>query len=157
MWILCLLLLIICSYTDLRERGISLGLLAASLTSCILLMISVEIYGDRCELMEGWLIYEPGFKRILCALIPGMGLFIICKATKEAVGMGDVYVTFLLGLMLGFNNTVNLLFVSMIITAAFGLCHMILTGKSRKETLPYMPFLLGGYVLMLYTGVIPVG
>ena len=157
MWIIGLLLLIICSYTDLRERGISLVLLAASLISCVSLMICVEIYGKKSEIMAHWLVYEPDRVKLLCALIPGMALLILCRITGEAIGMGDVYVMLILGIMLGFSNTVVLLFVSMLITAVFGLCYMVVTGKSRKETLPYIPFLLGGYVLMLCTGMIPVG
>lgn len=157
MWIIGLLLLIICSYTDLRERGISLVLLAASLISCVSLMICVEIYGKKSEIMAHWLVYEPDRVKLLCALIPGTALLILCRVTGEAIGMGDVYVMLILGIMLGFSNTVVLLFVSMLITAVFGLCYMVVTGKSRKETLPYIPFLLGGYVLMLCTGMIPVG
>ena len=154
MYIICLILLIICSYTDLRERGISLVLLAASLISCVMLMVCVKIFGNSCEQMDSWLIYEPCPTGILCALIPGMLLFIICRATTGAIGVGDVYVMLLLGLMLGFGNTMTLLFVSMMITALYGICVMILKGTSRKESLPYMPFLLGGYVLMLFTGMI---
>ena len=99
MYIICLILLIICSYTDLRERGISLVLLAASLISCVMLMVCVKIFGNSCEQMDSWLIYEPCPTGILCALIPGMLLFIICRATTGAIGVGDVYVMLLLGLM----------------------------------------------------------
>ena len=75
MWIICLLLLVICSYTDLRERGISIWLLAASLISCVLLMICVEILGDSYEYIDSLLIYEPDISKIVCSLIPGMVLF----------------------------------------------------------------------------------
>lgn len=157
MRIICLLLLIICSYTDLRERGISLVLLAASLISCAALMISVEIYGNSCKLMENWLIYKPELRGILCALIPGTLLLIVCRLSREAIGMGDVYVMLILGLMLGFANTMALMFISMVITALFGVFRIIRKGGSRKESLPYMPFLLGGYLLMLCTGMIRTG
>ena len=154
MWIICLLLLIICSYTDLRERGISIWLLAASLISCVLLMMCVEIYGDSYEYIDNLLIYEPDIFKILSSLIPGSVLFIISRLTKEAIGMGDVYVMLLLGFMMGFANTAALLFVSMFIASVFGILLMLFKGKSRKETLPYMPFLLGAYVWMLFSGML---
>ena len=154
MWIICLLLLIICSYTDLRERGISIWLLAASLISCVLLMICVEILGDSYEYIDSLLIYEPDISKIVCSLIPGMVLFAVSRLTKEAIGMGDVYVMLLLGFMMGFANTAMLMFVSMFTASLFGIILMLFKGKNRKETLPYMPFLLGAYVWMLFSGMI---
>lgn len=156
MIILSLSLLIISSYTDLRERGISLVLIAVSLISCITLMIGVEIYGSRFGLPEWCLLYEPGVKTILPALLPGLVLLIIHRISEPSIGMGDVYVVLLLGLMLGLYNTGVLLMTSMTLTAVFGLICMAAKGKNRKDTLPFMPFLLSAHVLqiifMLKTG-----
>ncbi len=77
MIILSLSLLIICSYTDLRERGISLMLLAVSLISCITLMTGVEIYGNSMGLPEWFILYEPKMVNIFAALLPGLFLFIV--------------------------------------------------------------------------------
>ena len=90
MIILSLSLLIICSYTDLRERGISLALLAAFSTSCAVLMISVLIFGERLGFLKRSLVYEPDIINIIAGLIPGLILLIISMLTKEAIGRGDV-------------------------------------------------------------------
>lgn len=148
MVILSLSLLITCSYTDLRERGISLALLAAFSTSCAVLLISILIFGDRYGFLKKSLVYEPSIINILSGLIPGFLLLLISRIFKESVGMGDVYVVMLLGLMLGFEKTFTILFVSMLMTAAFGLICMAFGRRNRKDSLPYIPFLLGAFTFI---------
>lgn len=148
MLILSLSLLITCSYTDLRERGINLAVLAAFSTSCVALLAGVLIFGDRLEFLKASLFYEPDIINILAGLIPGFILFAINRITGEAIGMGDVYVILLLGLMLGFEKTFTVLFLSMMMTAGYGLICMALGSRSRKDSLPYIPFVLGAFAVI---------
>lgn len=156
MLILSLSLLITCSYTDLRERGISLALLAAFSISCVTLMISALIFGEKLGFLKRSLVYEPGIVNIITGLIPGLILLVINRLTKEAVGRGDVYVVMLLGLMLGFEKTFTVLCLSMVMTALAGLVCMAFGSKSRKDSLPYIPFVLGAYTIMLMSDRIPI-
>ncbi|MCR5420915.1 MAG: prepilin peptidase [Lachnospiraceae bacterium] len=149
MWFLGLFVLIIFCYTDLRERGISLRLLAASLISVIILMISVKIYGEKIELLKSCLAYELNIINIIWGLLPGVFLLVINKITREAIGKGDVYVIFLLGFMLGFRNTIELIIISMLLTAVFGVVYIVVCGKDKKAALPYMPFLLIAFLILL--------
>lgn len=146
---LSLSLLIISSYTDLRERGISLMLLAVSLISCIALMTGVEIYGNSTGLPEWIILYEPKMMNILAALLPGLFLFIVHRISEGSIGKGDVYVVLILGLMLGLYNTGVLLMMSMVFTAVIGLICMKLKGIGRKAALPFMPFLLSAHVVQI--------
>ncbi len=146
---LSLFLLIISSYTDLRERGISLMLLAVSLISCIALMTGVEIYGNITGLPEWFILYEPKMINILAALLPGLFLLIVHRISEGSIGKGDVYVVLILGLMLGLYNTGVLLMMSMVFTAVFGLIYMKLKGMGRKAALPFMPFLLSAHVVQI--------
>ncbi len=148
MLLLSLFFLIICSFTDLRERGISIVLLAAFLTSSILLTIGVCIYGERYGNLKGLLEYTPGLISVAAALIPGIILFFIGKLTKGAVGEGDAYMIFVLGFMMGPEKIIFLLFVSMVITAVFGIFYMISGRGGRHDALPYAPFLLASFILM---------
>ncbi|MCR5358235.1 MAG: prepilin peptidase [Lachnospiraceae bacterium] len=149
MILLSLLLLVICSFTDLRERGISVMLLAAFLTSSILLMISVSIFGDRSGILKGMLEYEPGALSIAASFVPGIILFVINRATHGAVGLGDVYMILILGFMMGAEKITVLIFVSMMMTALFGIIYMITGRGGRRDSLPYAPFLLVSMVLIL--------
>lgn len=156
MLLLSLSLLITCSYTDLRERGISLALLAAFSTSCAVLMISVLIFGERLVFLKRSLVYEPDIINIIAGLIPGLILLIISMLTKEAIGRGDVYVVMLLGFMLGFEKILTILCLSMVMTALTGLVCMVLGIRSRKDSLPYIPFILGAYTIMLMSDRVPI-
>lgn len=156
MTLLCFSLLIICSYTDLRERGISLALLAVFSMSCSALLVSVLIFGDRFGFLKRFLVYEPGIINIFSGLIPGLILLVICRFSGEAVGLGDVYVVMLIGLMLGFEKTFSVLFLSMLMTALFGLVCMVTGSRSRKDSLPYIPFVLAAFSILILSGRIPV-
>ncbi|MCR5508900.1 MAG: prepilin peptidase [Lachnospiraceae bacterium] len=152
MILLSLFFLIICSFTDLRERGISVMLLAAFLTSSILLMLGVHISGTEYVSGIRLLLYDPGPLSIAAAFIPGVVLLMVSLFTGEAIGRGDVYMIGVLGFMQGLERTVIILFFSMVMTAVFGAA-CIVTGKgNRKSTLPYAPFLLTAYVLMTVSG-----
>ena len=147
MVIISLFLLITGSYTDLRERGISIVPIAASLISCIALMIGVRIFGERYGFVNRWLIYEPGAVNIVLGLVPGFLLMAVSRITREAIGMGDVYVTLVLGLMLGLENICFVLFIATAFTGISGLFLMGIRGKDKKDTLPFMPFMLASFVV----------
>ncbi len=154
MLVIGIFLLIICSYTDLRNRSISIKLLAAFLTSSLALMAAVHIFGDRMRIPEGILVYEPGPVSLLAALIPGLIMYAVCRISREAVGMGDVYLISVLGIMFGAVNTFVLIMLSMFMTAMFGMVCMAVNRLNRKSFLPYAPFLLGATVILAGRGFI---
>ena len=147
MSILSLIMLIIFSYTDLRNRRISMRILAVFLILTAGLMTSVRLFGGRYTIIKNCLVYELGLENIVLALVPGVILFVISLLTNEAIGRGDVCVVGLLGLMTGFDAVFIILFISMMACALFGLVFMLIMGKSKKDTLPYIPFLLGAYLV----------
>ncbi len=149
MLILSLSLLIICSFTDIRERGINLKIIAAFSVTVVILLTGVFVSGDRFEILKRSLMYEPDLINIIYGLIPGLFLLVICRITKEAVGMGDVYVVLLLGLMTGFEKTFAVLFLSMVMTALFGLACIALGSRKKKDSLPYIPFVLSAFVCVM--------
>lgn len=146
---LSLLMLIICSYTDLKERGISIRVLTAFLTVSSGLIFTAYIYGNRFERLNDLMLYDLSRENIIMSLVPGLILLLISFFTKEAIGRGDVYVICLLGLMIGFDMIFRVLFISMIICAVVGLICMALKGMKKKDTLPFIPFLLGAYVIFI--------
>ena len=151
------LMLVICCYTDLKERGINRKVLAAFLFLAMSLMVNAYFFGERIGVLNKCLFYEIRAENIVFALIPGAILLIICFFSKEAIGRGDVYVVALLGLMVGFERVFAMLFISMLACAVFGIMYMIIKGKGRKETLPYIPFLCLAYVICSVINVSGVG
>jgi leader peptidase (prepilin peptidase)/N-methyltransferase len=114
--------------------------------------VGASLLGDKFGVLKRSLVYEPGIINILSGLIPGLILLVICRISKEAVGKGDVYVVLLLGLMLGFEKTFTILFLSMTMTAVFGLGCLAVGNRKKKDSLPFIPFVLGAFAVLMITG-----
>lgn len=146
---LSIILLIICSYTDLRKRAVSIRVLAIFFILTAGLMAGNYVLGMGYGVTIGRLMYEINAENIIFSLIPGGVLFFISLLSKEAIGKGDVYLVGLLGLMTGFERISVILFISMVACAAFGSICILAKRKGKKDTLPYVPFLLGAYLTLI--------
>lgn len=84
----------------------------------------------------------------------GGGMFFLCRAlTKGGVGMGDVRVFGILGLMYGMNYTFSIVFFTILLMAAYGLVAVLCGKKSMKSHVPMGPFILASYLLCCLLGV----
>ena len=146
---LSFLLLSICSYTDLRKRTVSIRVLVTFLILTAGLMVGVYAFGDRYGKTGLSLMYEPNAENIILSVIPGAVLLLISLVSREAIGRGDVYLVGILGLMIGFEKIFAVLFISMVSCAVFGSICMLVKGKGKKDTLPYVPFLFGAYLTLM--------
>jgi leader peptidase (prepilin peptidase)/N-methyltransferase len=85
----------------------------------------------------------------------GAGLFflILYFATlQKGMGMGDIKLAFLMGLILGFPKIILALYLSFLTGAFFGVI-LILVGKKRfGEHVPFGPFLCGATFVSLFWG-----
>jgi len=68
------------------------------------------------------------------------------------MGVGDIKLAFLIGLLLGWPNTLLALFLAFLIGAIIGLGLIILKKKTIKSELPFGPFLILGIYLALFLG-----
>jgi len=72
---------------------------------------------------------------------------------KESMGGGDIKLTFLLGLFLGFPNIIVGLYLAFLTGALAGIILIIWKKKSfRGATLPFGPFLILGAIVSLFWG-----
>ena len=91
---------------------------------------------------------------LLSAVGTGTFFLILFLVTKgKGMGFGDVKLSFLLGLILGFPRIVPALYLAFLTGAIFGLI-LILWRKKRslKETIPFGPFLIIGALASLFWG-----
>jgi prepilin signal peptidase PulO-like enzyme (type II secretory pathway) len=99
---------------------------------------------------------------ILAAVIAGGFFLILVLISKEKwMGMGDVFIGILIGLILGFPQVLVALFLAFWIGAIFSIFLLLLKKKNLKSKIPFGPFLVlatiisifwGGPLLNLYLG-----
>lgn len=81
----------------------------------------------------------------------GAGFFGISKVTKEAIGYGDSWIILLLGIQKGIWQVLQLLFAASILAAVFALFYLWKRNWNKKATLPFLPFIVIGYIGVMKT------
>lgn len=93
-------------------------------------------------------------QEIIGAGIFGLLIIVCMLVAKNSIGMGDLKLVLVISACQGIYGTINTLFVSMI-AAFFAAVILLLTRKkSRKDALPFAPFLsIGLYLSLFLTGI----
>ncbi len=92
---------------------------------------------------------DVNFFNILSAVAVGASLAAVSVLTKGRLGMGDALIIAVSGLYLGFINTLTLVWLSSIMAAGYGLIYLRKCDNKRNIELPFVPFLLLAYMVML--------
>jgi len=79
-------------------------------------------------------------------------LFIVLITRGKGMGVGDIKLAFLMGLILGFPNILVALFSAFFIGAAVGVGLVISGKKQLKSEVPFGPFLVTGTFLAMFFG-----
>jgi leader peptidase (prepilin peptidase)/N-methyltransferase len=110
-----------------------------------------------------WIIILGG--GIICAFIPfyhtitlfdrlggvavGGVVIVISLATGGKIGLGDGLLLCITGIGLGFWNNLELFALALLFAAILSIILMIFRLADRKKSIPFVPFLLLGYVFIL--------
>jgi leader peptidase (prepilin peptidase)/N-methyltransferase len=90
------------------------------------------------------------------AAIFGGLLFLVAFIYPAGMGGGDVKLAFVLGTFLGYAGGIGVtlvgMFLSFLLGGLIGVVVLIATGGDRKYALPFGPFLAGGSVIAIVTG-----
>jgi len=90
---------------------------------------------------------------ILSALgAAGFFLFIVLVSRGKWMGVGDIKLAFLMGLLLGFPYILVALFFSFLIGAVIGIGLILAKRKTMKSEVPFGPFLVMGTFIALFLG-----
>jgi leader peptidase (prepilin peptidase)/N-methyltransferase len=93
------------------------------------------------------------------ALLAGLGAGLVFLAIavlgsflfkRDAMGLGDVKLSVLMGLMVGFPAIVTAILVGVILAGFVAIGLVILRLRSMQDSIAYGPFLAAGTLLMLY-------
>lgn len=88
----------------------------------------------------------------LAGAVPGVVFFFISTVSHGAAGSGDALLLLLLGMITGFWETLMICFLALVMTGLCGLGLMAAGRAGRRTQLPFIPFLLAAYVLLLASG-----
>jgi leader peptidase (prepilin peptidase)/N-methyltransferase len=90
------------------------------------------------------------------AAIFGGLLFLVAFIYPAGMGGGDVKLAFVLGTFLGYAGGIGVtlvgMFLSFLLGGLIGVVVLIATGGDRKYALPFGPFMAGGSVIAIVTG-----
>lgn len=126
------------------------------LAALIALAVTLARYSLPWSLYYGGSGFMAAFNNfLLCALAGGLCgallLLLVVVLSRGGMGMGDVVLAGLLGLMVGFPLVFVALFLSILAGGIVAAVLLISGRKKRKEMLPFGPFLcLGGMVTLLW-------
>lgn len=87
--------------------------------------------------------------RILFHFVPGCLILGISWISKESIGYGDGLVVLCLGCFLTGVQILNLNMISITLAGITALFLLLVRKKGRKMQIPFIPFLLGGYAIMI--------
>lgn len=86
-------------------------------------------------------------------LLLGGGVFTLCAIlAKGSMGMGDIKLYSVLGLLLGWEGVFNVIFFSVLGVAVFGIIMILSKKKNGKSLVPIGPFSLFGIVISILFG-----
>ncbi|WP_333860615.1 prepilin peptidase [Clostridium sp.] len=85
-------------------------------------------------------------------LFAGLFLALIIFATRGGMGWGDVEIVVVCGLFLGFKYTVFMMFLAFIMGAVIGFFLILLGKKSRKDYIPFGPFIVMSSFITVFLG-----
>jgi leader peptidase (prepilin peptidase)/N-methyltransferase len=95
-------------------------------------------------------------KASIIGLIFGGGLILLIRVLggkaykKEVMGMGDVFLTAMIGAFVGFPAIIIAIFIAALTGAIFGLAFLVSTRRNRESPIPFGPFLsIGGMAIIL--------
>jgi leader peptidase (prepilin peptidase)/N-methyltransferase len=144
--------------------GISIDFIKYAILACILISagfidIDHRIIPDRLNLF-GLIIgviflVIPGSRSIksslLGFLVGGGFLFIVALISRGAMGGGDIKLFAIIGLFLGLEKTILALFLTFILGGIVGILLIALKIKSRKDYIPFGPFIsIGAFIAIMW-------
>ena len=137
--------LAVLGYIDAREKIIPNGLIGIGLIFWLLLIL-IDIFVAKTPWLQ--LLMFSGIGGIAC----GGLLFIIALIVKSALGMGDVKMFFVLGLLYGLMDAYGILMFSVIAMGIVSIILLIAKKVTMKSTIPMAPFVILGFLLSIFAG-----
>lgn len=137
--------LLVLGFIDLKEKIIPNKLIVSGI-----------IFWAVLSLVEIFIAHTP-WRQVLYFSLVGAGvcggmLFVVAIIVKSALGMGDVKMFFVIGLLYGLTNTYSILLFSILIMAVISIILLMAKKVTRKTAVPMAPFVALGFLLSVLMG-----
>lgn len=134
----------LCSYTDLRYKKINIPLSAITGfigLACSVCSLSAFGFNHNYSLSE-----HTSFLTLAISICVSIFMLIVSRLTKGSVGTGDCIMLAVLSCYLSPGHIVSVLLYGLIFSGIIALFLLIIKKYTRKDTLPFAPFLLSGHI-----------
>ncbi len=129
-----LIFLLQASYTDIKERSIYTPVCVVFAAAFLLI-----------RFIKG----GSGLMILIFPLMVFLSLFLFSRFSKSAFGEGDAWALASLSVSLYIGDFLYTLFLSLVFSGITGVFLILLFKRKSGITLPFMPFVLAGYLVML--------
>lgn len=136
-----LLLLILCTIEDIRKKEIVVRHLSVILPFLIVDILINTILHTR---ITGW-------ERVGGCILGGV-FVVLSKLTRGKIGLGDSYIILILGILLGGFRGLEIITYSFFASAICSIILMVFVRYGRNKTIPFIPFLLFGFLVSIFFG-----
>lgn len=135
------------SIQDIKHKSLGNRGLLAGCGLVLLLLITDGVYDG---VAAQFLLSEGGVPwRKVWGVLPGVGLLVLSRVMNGSIGKGDGYLLCISGLALGLRMNLSLLFYALFFAGGVSAILLVLKKVKKDTTFPFVPFLLGGYLMTL--------
>lgn len=85
----------------------------------------------------------------ISGILPGLFFLAAARITGEQIGYGDGAAVLILGLFLGGSGCIAVVSSALLLLCPAALFQVVFKKAGRKATMPFLPYLLGGYIIWL--------
>lgn len=125
-------MLLFCGLQDLRKKKVVLWMILLGAILILLCLFLTDSFSVT-ESMGGALV--------------GLTVVMISKVTGGKIGMGDGFILCVTGLALGFWSNLEVFAIALFVAAIFSIILLIFRLADRNKSIPFVPFLLFGFLL----------
>lgn len=144
LWLYVLSSLVVLAVYDLRW-----SLLPDKILLPIIIPAGAILLGEVLIARAPWIAIGP----ILAAVVFGGGFYLLAAVSKgKWMGGGDIKLAFVMGLLLGLQRTFVAMLIAFVSAAIIGIILIAAKRKSRRDAIPFGPFLIAGTVAAYFWG-----
>ena len=111
----------------------------------VIIIASLFVSGLGLRLLDG----HAKILDLLLGSCLGLGLVLISLLSRQAIGIGDGLMFIASGASLGLTDNLWLLLISLTLSSAASIIFMITLKYKGKTKIPFIPFMLTGYICLL--------